>query len=129
MDIPAFLSTVQGWCEQEAPILGALLIGSYAKGTATVASDIDLVLITHTPSDYLTDTSWLRKLGDVQSHTIEYWGLLTALRVFFTNGMEVEFGFAAPNWIHDKDTLRILKDGHRILYNPHNILDSFEKID
>lgn len=120
MDICQFLDQVKEWVSQQPDIYGLLLVGSHASGQATSKSDVDLVFITELPKEYLDDNSWIDRFGLIRSKTIEDWGMLSSVRVFFASGLEVEFGITSLEWIAyplDEGTHNVLKAGYKILYD------------
>lgn len=118
-DISAFLSHVTDWATAANGIAGVLLVGSFARGTAHAESDVDLVIMGANPDDYLTDIAWLHLFGEVTRLEHEDWGLVQSLRVFYQDGLEVEFGLTAPIWAEidplDEGTRRVVADGAWIL--------------
>ncbi|HBY94879.1 MAG TPA: hypothetical protein DEP84_13130 [Chloroflexi bacterium] len=124
MNITAFLEAVIAWAEDRCDVVGRALVGSYARGVARPDSDIDLVILSESPADLL-DGSWPARFGDVQSSSIEDYGASKSRRIFYCNGLEVEFGIAAPNWASiplDAGTKRVLTDGVKVLYDPKQLL-------
>ena len=125
MDYQSFLAALQQWAQKESALWGLLLVGSYARGTATAASDIDLILFTESPDIYLGDMTWIDYFGTIHSKNAEDWGLLQSVRVFFAGGPEVEFGITSSRWLAlplDEGTRQVLMDGYRILYDPEGKL-------
>ena len=61
----------------------------------------------------------------------ENWGLLQALRTFYTDSLEVEFGICGTDWARvdpvDEGTKRVVSDGMKILYDPLGILFKLEQ--
>lgn len=50
-----FLDDVRQWGEKDARIDGIFLVGSYARGTATEESDVDLVILTPRKTELVSD--------------------------------------------------------------------------
>jgi len=76
----SLIDQVTDWAksEQEQNIVGAALVGSYARDEAKPDSDIDLVIIALEPCKYLNNTAWIEQFGEVSSYELEDWGLLTS---------------------------------------------------
>jgi len=117
--VERFLEQVAAWAGKEVGVETVLLVGSYARGAATPASDIDLVLLVTDPRSYLEDPGWAGAFGAVERSTVEDWGKVSSLRAWYADGPEVEFGFATPDWMAsplDDGTRKVLEDGFRVLY-------------
>ncbi|MBK7890150.1 MAG: HIT domain-containing protein [Bdellovibrionales bacterium] len=125
-DFKDLIAKVTRWAEDQSGILGAMLVGSYAHGTARPDSDVDLMLFTSDPSIWLKTTDWLSQFGQVEKVEREQWGSVTSLRVYYRDSFEVEFNFASLLWASidpvDAETLRVVSDGVRVLYDPHGAL-------
>ena len=117
-----FFETFQKWLTTQSAVRAACLVGSYARDAARPGSDIDIVLLVEEPYIFLNQQEWLKYFGDVQSVDMEDWGLLQAIRTFYVNGLEVEFGITTQEWAHDEITKKIARDGMKILYDPQDIL-------
>jgi 3-methyladenine DNA glycosylase AlkD len=101
------------------------LVGSYARGKATQASDIDLVLLVNEPLNYLADPGWINQFGSPVRQQVEEYGRLTSLRVWYLDESEVEFGLTDPGWAAqplDEGTDRVLMDGVKVLYERKPLL-------
>ena len=123
--LDAVLNTACAWAAGEPGISAVALVGSHARGTALPGSDIDLVILASSPAAYFEDTSWAGRFGAVERTRTEDYGLVTSLRVFYANGLEIEFGFAAPAWAEpplDHGTLTVVSHGMRALYDPQGLL-------
>jgi len=123
--VPQFLQEVTGWASARADILGLALVGSYARGTATAASDVDLVLIAVDPGRYLHDTDWVQRFGMVTKQQVEEYGLLVSLRVWYREGLEVEYGLTDERWSAlplDEGTRQVIADGMQVLFERGPIL-------
>ena len=109
-----FLEEIRTWAETRPDIAAVVLVGSQAQGQATSESDVDLVILTVQPERYLQDPSWVESFGRPSRQTQEDWGRVTAVRVWYQDGLEVEFGIATPDWAHaplDPGTSQVLDAG------------------
>ena len=110
-------------------ILAIFLVGSYARGANRIDSDIDIVIVTSEQNKYIDDTAWIDGFGKIKHVDTEYYGWVTALRVFYDN-YEIEFDIAPVKWIYvplDAGTRRTLSDGYKIIYEKLNILKEIKK--
>ena len=120
-----FLSRVKDWAPRQTDLCGVLLVGSYARGAARRDSDVDLMLLTSAPERYLDSTSFAEHFGAVNKWEKEDWGRVTSLRVWYQNGLEVEYGIARPDWASlpvDPGTQQVLSNGMQIIFDPESIL-------
>ncbi len=118
--IERFLSAVVKWASAQPDIVAVALVGSYARGTAKPASDVDLVILTSCPQRYVQATDWAATFGSIAEQAIEDWGKVTSLRVWYEGGEEVEFGITTPEWVAhpmDAGTWKVIADGMRILFD------------
>lgn len=116
--IEDLLSAVTRWAAKQTDITGVALVGSYARGAARSASDIDLVVLSRQPERFLEQTSWAACFGEMTACQVEHWGRVTSLRVCYRNHLEVEFGLTTPEWASlpvDAGTRRVVAAGLRIL--------------
>jgi len=93
-----FLNKFVSWASTQEDMQAIALIGSYARGAARDDSDIDLVLLTDEPQKYVEDLKWLERFGLVKQHQTEDYGKLTSIRVWYQNGIEVEYGITTSDW-------------------------------
>ena len=125
-DILSFVRTLNQWAAQQPDIKAVVLVGSHARGTARDDSDVDVVIMTHTPQHYLQDASWLNTFGQVASVEDEDWGMVQSRRIFYSDSLEVEFSITTPQWAStdplDEGTRRVIADGAQIVYDPDGIL-------
>ncbi|HZQ06850.1 MAG TPA: nucleotidyltransferase domain-containing protein [Anaerolineae bacterium] len=129
MSVEAFLFQVRAWAEQQQDISGVLLVGSYARGTARADSDVDLMILTVKPERYLNAIAFAERFGPVSKWEKEDWGKVTSLRIWYEDGLEVEYGIAGPNWVAqplDPGTLRVVSDGARIVFDRDGSLACLE---
>lgn len=123
-DIQPFLDQVRAWAVEYAGIRAIALVGSYARGTPSETSDIDLVLLIDDPSIYQADTHWIYRFGQPYRQQLEDYGKLISLRVWYRDGPEVEFGLTTTNWVAvplDEGANRVIMDGIKVIYEPMHL--------
>ena len=124
-EIQPLLRSFTAWALTDVNLVGAVLVGSHARGTARPDSDVDLVLLAVDPALYIQQPGWTSRFGCVARCQVEDYGPLTSLRVDYENGLEVEFGLAAPSWTAfplDAGTRRVLADGASLLFEREPLL-------
>jgi predicted nucleotidyltransferase len=107
------------------------LVGSYARREAKDDSDIDLVVLTDQPQEYLDDIKWTKRFGSVDKHQTEDYRKLTSVRVWYQNGPEVEYGITAPDWGAnplDAGTREVISGGMIVLFERGILLSRHAKI-
>jgi len=120
-----FIEEMAQWAATQSDIQALALVGSYARGTARKDSDIDLILITDEPDDYINDNQWIQQFGIIKKKQIEHYGLVTSVRVWYGNGLEVEFGITDQRWAAlpiDPGTRLVIINGFRVLFERDNII-------
>jgi uncharacterized protein len=120
-----FLDRVTDWGAHQPAIIAVALVGSYARGEARPDADIDVVLLCEEPHTFLADTFWIHHFGVVETCHTEYWGFVTSLRVYYTEGPEVEFGMTTLAWAAfpvDPGTKYVVSQGMRILWDGEGLL-------
>ena len=125
-----FLDAVASWAPRVPGVRAVALVGSYAAGRARPDSDVDLVMLCDDPGSLLDDRAWLEGFGAVAAWAVEDWGAITALRVHYAGGLEVEWGLAGVSWAGvgpvDSGTARVVSDGLVPLYDPGGLLARLE---
>ena len=96
-DIRYFLNAFVPWVADQLDVRGIALVGSYARGAARDDSDIDLVILTDQPHKYLDEAEWIKRFGLVEKHQTEDYGKLISLRVWYQDGLGVEYGITVTN--------------------------------
>ena len=109
------------------------MCGSWARGTASPDSDIDLSIIVE-DKNHFKHSNWLEnfnfhKINDkIDYFTDEVYGRVWSRHVFLESKIEIEFSFADRSWadikIIDEGTKKVVGDGYVILYDPHEILNN-----
>ena len=118
------------WASEQPAITAVALVGSYARGTATDDSDIDLIILASLCLPYLENHEWLSLFGDVDHSTIERWGVVETVRATYKTGFEIEYNFAQPSWADapfDSGTRRVVDDGFKVLFDPQHRFDALQK--
>lgn len=118
LDVQVFLRGFCAWCETQPDIRLAALVGSHARCSARPDSDLDLVIQSSDPERFIQNPGWAEQFGPVAARQVEHWGKVTSLRVWYEDGLEVEYGFAALDWaadLLDEGTRSVIQDGIQIL--------------
>ena len=125
-EVQILLKEVRKWAESRPEILGVALVGSYARNEARADSDVDFVLLASIPQEFIKNPEWVKNFGVVKSCSVEDWGLVTSLRVFYEDGPEVEYGLTSSKWASepvDEGTSQVISDGMQILLDKAGLLD------
>jgi predicted nucleotidyltransferase len=125
--VERLLAVVCEWARSEPRVAAVALVGSWARGAARPDSDVDLVVLTPSPDDFLRDAGFAGRFGRVERSSVEDFGRVTSLRVHYAGGRELEFGFATPDWAAtplDEGTRRVAAGGLRALHDPCGLLDA-----
>ena len=112
--VARLIEAVQSWASARPDVLGVALVGSYARQAAKPDSDVDLVIVCQSPSRYLESEEWIKAFGAPERTAREDWGRATSVRVWYTDGLEVEFGIADRDWGSaplDAGTRQVIDDG------------------
>ena len=120
-----FIAKFIDWVTTQSHIEAVALVGSYANGTANEESDIDLILLVPDPDKYIDDIKWVYQFGVVSDNQIERYGKVTSIRVWYSNGPEVEFGITFPTWASsplDKGIQKVIDNGMKVLFERKPIL-------
>ena len=119
--IREFLRSLSVWASSRADVLAITLVGSHARGDAHPGSDIDLVIILEDRQTLMQDEKWAEQFGTIDKLAWEDWGKVQSLRVYYENGMEVEFGLTDEIWLAspmDEGTRAVLMHGVVVIYDP-----------
>ncbi|MFI7502655.1 nucleotidyltransferase domain-containing protein [Streptomyces sp. NPDC049687] len=117
---------VTRWAVRRADVVGLLLVGSCARGSARPDSDVDLVLLVEEPDLYTADGGCVRELDLGEVVRVRAWGPVTEVRHVTGSGLEVELGVTSADWARtdpvDAGTCRVVTDGARVLHDPCGVL-------
>jgi predicted nucleotidyltransferase len=125
-----FLSEFSRWAASQPGMLAVALLGSYARIKATESSDVDLVIVARDPMKYVQDTRWAHHFGTISREQMENYGKVTSLRVWYSIGHEVEYGFTDETWCAlplDEGTKKVISDGMQILTERGSILTRLKR--
>jgi hypothetical protein len=128
MDISSFINEVEKWTREQDTIHALILVDSHANGGNKADSHIDLQLITTTPKLYIDNPSFVNNFGVVVQSKIEKHGIVNSIRIWYSNGLEVEFRITTPIWIStplEDDTRKVLSNGYKVIIDNKNY---FKKI-
>ena len=116
--VEKLLENVTKWAKSNSEILGIALVGSYARNEARNDSDVDLVILTTTPNEFIKNFEWIKDFGSVKSYQIEDWGPITSIRVYYQRNLEVEYGITSKEWASepiDDGTRQVIADGMKVI--------------
>jgi predicted nucleotidyltransferase len=125
-----FLNAFVSWASAREAVQAIGLVGSYARGEAREDSDIDLVLLTDRPQQYLEDLKWIERFGSLEKFQTEDYGKLISIRVWYQNGYEVEYGITTPDWAAtplDAGTREVFRGGMKVLFERGSLLSQHVK--
>lgn len=130
-EIKPFLTQLIYWAQQQESIQAVALVGSYARGKEKKDSDIDLMIIVKDPQMYIADEKWIYLFGEVEKIQNEVWTQVKTKRVFYKDGLEIEFNFDKDTWVKsrpiDSGTKRVVNDGMQILIDKEGMLEELQK--
>lgn len=127
-EVKAVLGRLVRWAGRRDDVRALALVGSWAYGAPRGDSDVDVVLLTEVPSDYIEREDWLSEVGAVRVIQTVDWGAITERRFALASGLEVELGVGSPSWASldplDAGTRRVASDGMRVLYDPDGLMSA-----
>ena len=131
IEVRELLARVDAWAARRPDVVAVALVGSWARGSPRMGSDVDLVALTTDKPTYVGEESWVGELGGTRIIRTRDWGpLYTERRFVLPSGLEVEFGVAPPAWAAidppDPSVSDDVRDGGlRAIYDPDGILARF----
>ncbi|WP_100407669.1 nucleotidyltransferase domain-containing protein [Bacillus solitudinis] len=121
------LENFKEWSEQQTHIKGVAVVGSFARGDFHSNSDVDLTIISSNKDLTLDIIKNEFNFDNIESSTLEEWGILTSLRIFYGNGLEVEYGVVTDQWVKeplDEGTKNVVKNGFKVVTEKEDIFYS-----
>ena len=119
------IDEVKLWLQKQPDILAALLIGSYARGEERLNSDIDFILVVEDVEKWLQKNTWVKIFGPVLSMTLEEYEQVRAIRVYYQDSLELEFGFVTPSWLekpYADSTKKAMDSGLKVLFDHKGLM-------
>ena len=130
--VAEFIQDFIAWVSSQPNIQGVALVGSYARNAATESSDVDLVILAKNPEQLILSASWVNLFGEVSRQQTEDYGALTSIRVWYSDGKEIEYGITNENWADvplDPGTQQVMSDGMRVLFERKPVLSQHQQWD
>ena len=124
--IEVVLDDAAAWAVGREDVRGLCVVGSYARGTFGQGSDLDLVLLSARPLDYIRSDQWVRAFDGFSLAMTRQWGTVMERRLRRADGLELDVAIAEPGWAAtaplDTGTGSVVKGGFRILHDPDRSL-------
>lgn len=126
-EVDLLLERAQEWAADRADVAAVALVGSWARGEEEAGSDVDLVLLAEAPAVYTEGEDWVDDLapGAALIQTRD-WVAIVERRLQLPSGLEADVGIGRPTWASttplDPGTLRVVRDGFRVVYDPRGLL-------
>lgn len=125
-EVQEILALAERWAAAQEDVVGLAVVGSWAHGTATIDSDLDLVLLTENQRRFVERDEWTRDFGAVGSLRTIQRGVMVERRLAMFSGLELDVVIGLPTWASreplDPGTERVVRDGLRILHDPDSVL-------
>ena len=120
------------WAEGQDDVRSCVVVVSYAYDAPRMGSDVDIVVVTTTPSAYLTGLDFTATIAPrARAVRTQTWGALTERRIRLPGGLLVEFGFVDPDWCAlplDPGTAHVLAHGCWVLVDDGCIRVALESL-
>ena len=124
--VAASLTALVGeWVACTANLCALALLGSWARGEATAASDLDLLVLAAQPRVYRGSRPQLAAIGlaaagyRILSRRRVRYGVVTSQILTLEPDAELELAFGGPDWAEiagtDPGTTAVIRGGFRIL--------------
>ena len=98
------VEVIIAWAKVHQGIRGVALVGSHARRTARLDSDMDLVVLTVNPEAFRADGSWIEAIDwsgvgvKVMTWSDGDYGAVWSRRVWLSSGAEAGISFAPLAW-------------------------------
>mgnify|MGYP001780637230 CR=1 FL=1 len=113
-----FINMLKEFSMNTPHIESVIVVGSYARGTNKETSDLDFCIITTNKNKMIDNPDFVKMFGTFEKMQTEHYGACTSIRVWYKDGLEVEFGIVEPSWISvplDSGTHKVLSDGYKVI--------------
>jgi hypothetical protein len=128
----SLIEIVTNWVGRTENLRALALLGSWARGEATDASDLDLAILAAKPGVYRGERPPLASLGlktrgyRIASRHRKQYGIVTSHILVLEPAAEVELSFAGLGWAEtapiDPGTRAVISRGFRILVDKDGLL-------
>jgi predicted nucleotidyltransferase len=125
-EVEDLLRNVATWAAGQSLVHAVLLVGSWARGAASLQSDLDLIILSDTPGEFIEHDGWWLFARDAILIRKQAWGIVQERRLRLASTLEVELDIALTSWLRtplDPGTRAVLSDGVRALYDPDSLLE------
>ena len=131
-DVHSVVRAVAGWAFHHEDTRAMALIGSWARGDAHQASDIDLLLLSDREHEYRRCHEWTTEIDfESAGYRVASWedasyGVVWSCHIALSPPGKVELTFAPRSWARtdtvDAGTRRVVKDAFRIIFDKDELL-------
>lgn len=124
-EVERILARVATWAGDQTHVRAIAVVGSWARRAASMASDLDLVIIGDHPTQFVDHEGWWSFVEDASLIRTQAWGSVTERRLRLPSGLELDIAVAPVAWACipvDAGTRRVLAHGATRLYDPAGIL-------
>ncbi|MFL5822718.1 MAG: GNAT family N-acetyltransferase [Solirubrobacteraceae bacterium] len=125
-EIERLLGDIARWARSQEDLVAVALVGSRARQSPRLDSDVDLVFLSRDPARYLQQEDWAHELGAPAVQGSAWRGALMEQRLRMTSGLELDVAIGSPSWATvdpvDSGTARVVREGCRIIHDPQGVL-------
>jgi predicted nucleotidyltransferase len=120
----ALIDRAVGFAASDPDVIALALVGSYARGTPRLASDVDLVLLTDDAAPALLAPGRFEPLLGERERLVraKSWGPLHERRFRLRSGLHVELGIVPASWASvdpvDPGSARVVRGGLFAAHDP-----------
>lgn len=129
-EVRSIVQTVHRWADDRDDVRGVVVVGSWARDSARMDSDVDIVVVTDTLA-HSDPQTWTQLLNG-RVIRLQRWGPLQEIRLQRPSGLVVEMGIVPMKWANtdpvDGGTGRVINDGHRIVHDPGGVLATLSAV-
>jgi predicted nucleotidyltransferase len=121
------IEAVAAWARTRDDVRGLALVGSWARGNAGPASDVDLLLLSDSAQAYRRKPEWMSEIDfdragySIKSSDDATYGAVWSRHIHLHPAGEVELAFAPCTWASiaplDPATHAIVNDGFQIIFD------------
>lgn len=134
--VEVVLRSLTRWANNHEDVCAAALVGSWARGTARMESDIDVMFLVNNPSQFRLEERWVNEIDWPNTLKICSWedktyGVVWSRHILLKADLDdaplvAELSFGLHSWADvnpiDAGTRQVMSGGCRILYESDNQL-------